>query len=180
MLILCCCICSIFGSWFPWRSKTWAKVLSISLPSSFSGHPGLVKYHTVQATFSRYFLLDQFSLACAIRRVAKCFVRHHGHFLAQYKSSQQLDCRENWINAYRVHQLLKNDHLSSIGLWISHLPIAKLNIWWLHGNLTIIVFRKQKSLSWLGFSSAFGKDFDDQLTAVVDVTFTPHNHPKIS
>ena len=35
---------------------------------------------------------------------------------------------------------------------------------------------------WLGFSPSFGKDSDDelpteQLTAVVDVTFMPHNNP---
>ena len=42
-----------------------------------------------------------------------------------------------------------------------------------------------KSLDWLGFSPSFGKDFDDeaateQLTAVVDVTFMPHDDPEIS
>ena len=48
------------------KKKSWEKLLSISLPSSFRGHPGLAKYHTAWATFSRYFLLDAFSLACAI------------------------------------------------------------------------------------------------------------------
>ena len=54
---------------FQKKKKDWAKLLSISL-SSFRGHPGVVKYHTVWATFSRYFLLDAFSLACAIRIVS--------------------------------------------------------------------------------------------------------------
>ena len=102
MLILCCCICSVFGSSFPQRSKGRAKFLSISLPSSRRGHPGLAKYRTAWATFSRYFLLDVFSLACAIW-IASAYVRHHGHFLANYKSPQQLDCGEDWIYAYRMH-----------------------------------------------------------------------------
>ena len=51
---------------FPRRSKSWAKLLSISLSSSFRGHPGLANV-VDWATFSRYFLLDTFSLACAIR-----------------------------------------------------------------------------------------------------------------
>ena len=34
-------------------AKNWAKLLIISLPSSYRGHPGLAKYHTVWATFSR-------------------------------------------------------------------------------------------------------------------------------
>ena len=55
----------------------------------------------------------------------------------------------------------------------------------LHRNLTIIAIRNQKLFGWLGFSSSFGKDSDDevateQLSAVVDVTFMPHNNPKIS
>ena len=54
-----------------------------------------------------------------------------------------------------------------------------------HGNLSIIAFRKQKSLGQLGFSTSFGKDSDDevatqQLTAVVDVMFMPHDDPEIS
>ena len=115
MLNLRCCICSIFGSKFPQRSKNWAKLLSMSLPSSFRGHPGLAKYHTVWATFSWYFLLDPFSLACAIRRLS-AYIRCHGCFQVYYKSPQQLDCRENWIYAYRIHQFSQNDHPSSIDL----------------------------------------------------------------
>ena len=117
MLILCCCICSIFGSWFTQRSKSWEKLLSISIPYSFRGHPGLAKYRTVWTTFSRYFLWclsmmpmmpycsssDAFSLTCTIW-IVSAYVRYHGHFLANYKP-QQLDCRENWIYAYRICQL---------------------------------------------------------------------------
>ena len=77
ILILCCCICSIFGSWSPRSNESWAKLLSISLSSSFRGHPGLAKYCTVWATFSRYFLLDAFSLACAIWTV-NAYVKHLG------------------------------------------------------------------------------------------------------
>ena len=46
------------------------KLLFISLPSPFRGHPGLAKYPTVWVTFSRYFLLDAFSLACAIQIIS--------------------------------------------------------------------------------------------------------------
>ena len=71
-MLISCCICSIFGSWFSWRSKNWVKLLSISLPSSHRGYPGTAKYHTVWATFSRHYVLDAFSLACTIRIVCKC------------------------------------------------------------------------------------------------------------
>ena len=52
-------------------------------------------------------------------------------------------------------------------------------------NLTIIAFRKQKSHWLIGLSPLLGKDSDDevateQLTAVVDVTFLPHDNPEIS
>ena len=48
-------------------------------------------------------------------------------------------------------------------------------------NLTIITIHKQK----LVFSSSFGNDSDNEvatelLTAVVDVTFMPHNNSEIS
>ena len=48
-------------------------------------------------------------------------------------------------------------------------------------NLTIITFHKQKPVS----SPSFGKDSDNEvatelLTAVVDVTFMPHNNSEIS
>ena len=52
------------------KKKCWAKLLSISLPSPFRGNPGLAKYHTVWATFNIYFLLDAFTLTCAIRIVS--------------------------------------------------------------------------------------------------------------
>ena len=39
-------------------------------PLLLGGHPGLAKYHTVWATFSRYFLLDSFSMACTIQIVS--------------------------------------------------------------------------------------------------------------
>ena len=32
---------------FPRRSKSWAKLLSISLPSSFRDHPSLAKYRSL-------------------------------------------------------------------------------------------------------------------------------------
>ena len=69
------------------KTKSWAKLLSFSLPSSFRGHPGLAKYHTVWATFSRYFLLDAFLLACAIQIVIKCLHQRHNRFLANYLNS---------------------------------------------------------------------------------------------
>ena len=101
-------------------------MLSISLSPSCRGHPGLAKYRTVWATFSRCFLLVAFSLACAIQIVG-AYVRHHSYFLAYYKSPLKLNCRENWICAYRMHQFSYNNHLSSIDLWIPLLLSAKQN-----------------------------------------------------
>ena len=95
LLILCCYICSaIFGSWLPWRSKICEKLLSVSLPSCHSGHPDLAKYHTVWATFSRYI----FSIKCLLSGLynsASTYVRHHGCFLANCKSPQQLGSRKS-------------------------------------------------------------------------------------
>ena len=86
MLILCCCICSIFGSWLP-QSNSWEKLLLVSLPSSRRGYPDLAKYRTVWVTFCSYYLLDAFLLACAFR-IASAYirlsVRHHDRFLANY------------------------------------------------------------------------------------------------
>ena len=39
---------------FPRKSKSWAKLLSISLPSSFRDHPGLAKYHSLQPSLTFY------------------------------------------------------------------------------------------------------------------------------
>ena len=39
---------------FPRRSKSWAKLLSISLPSSFRDHPGLAKYRNLQPSVTFY------------------------------------------------------------------------------------------------------------------------------
>ena len=77
------------------------------------GHPGIAKYCTVWATFGRYYLLDAFSLTCTIQMVS-VYIRHHSSLLANYKLSQQLDYRENWIYAYRMHKLSHNDYPSSI------------------------------------------------------------------
>ena len=70
----------------------------------------------LSTTFS-YFLLDAFSLACAIQideLSTQAALRQAGITAASwqtgYKSPQQLDCRENWIYTYRIHQ---NDHPSS-------------------------------------------------------------------
>ena len=56
----------------------------------------------------------------------------------------------------------------------------------LHGNLTIIAFWKLKSLWLIGLFTIinFGKDSNDevateQLTAVVNFTFLPHDNPEI-
>ena len=78
--------------------------MSISLPSSFRVIlVYIAKFCKVWVTFSRYFLLDAVALACAIQIVG-AYVRRHGHFLANCKSPQQLDCRKNWIYAYRIQQ----------------------------------------------------------------------------
>ena len=55
----------------------------------------------------------------------------------------------------------------------------------LHRNLTAIAFQKQMSLWHIGLFTIFGKDSDDEVateqqTAVVHVTFWPHNNPEIS
>ena len=39
---------------FPRRSKSWAKLLSISLPSSFRDHPGVAKYYSLQPSVTFY------------------------------------------------------------------------------------------------------------------------------
>ena len=54
-----------------------------------------------------------------------------------------------------------------------------------HRNLTIITFWKPKPLWLIQLFTIFGKDSDDevateQLTAVVDVTFMPHDNPETS
>ena len=112
--------CSIFGSLYDFHKellKDWTKLLSISLQSSYRGHPGLAKYCTVWETFSRQFLLDAFSLACVIWIVQfVTYVRCHGHFLAKNKSPQQLDCGKNWVYTYRMHQFSQNDRPSNIDL----------------------------------------------------------------
>ena len=68
-------------------------------------------------------LLDAFSLAlaCAIRISA--YVKRHMLLLGfnsliveSCKSFQQLDCKENWIYAYRIQQFSQNDYPSSIDL----------------------------------------------------------------
>ena len=104
------------------KKKSWAELLSISLPSSFRGHPGIAKYCTVWVIFSRYFLIDAFSLACAIWKVsAKVSVT-----ATSWKITSTADCRENWIYAYRILQFSQsqNNHPSSIDLWIALLLSA--------------------------------------------------------
>ena len=53
----------------------------------------------------------------------------------------------------------------------------------LHGNLNHNHIWKQNLFGWLGFSPSFDKDSDhevatEQQTAVVAVTFIPHDNPK--
>ena len=69
--------------------KNWVKLLSISLPSSIRGHSDLAKDCTVWATFSRYILLDAFSLPCAIWIVANEVATSvsRPHFLANHLNS---------------------------------------------------------------------------------------------
>ena len=52
------------------KEEKLGKIAVSLLTSSFRGHPGLAKYRTVWTTFSKYFLLDAFSLACAIQIVS--------------------------------------------------------------------------------------------------------------
>ena len=97
------------------KDEKLVKVLSVQLPS-FRGHPGLAKYHTFWETFSRYFLLDTFSLVGLYNWDSKSL--YHRPLLG--RSPPQLDCREYWIYAYRIHQFSKsqNDHPYSIDLGI--------------------------------------------------------------
>ena len=91
------------------KKKNWENLLSISLLSSIRGHPGQAKYRIVWAT------LDAFSLAYAIRIVAKCIPTSASWpFLG--KLPQQLNCRENWIYIYKIHQFSQHYHPSSIDL----------------------------------------------------------------
>ena len=111
------------------------------------------------------------------------YVRHFSHFLANYKSPQQLDYRENWIYAYRIHQFSQNNHPCSIAYEYHFCWVVN----WMHASWKFYHnrFQKQKSLGWLDFSPLLGKDSDDevateQLTAVVDVTSMSHNDLEIS
>ena len=135
MLILCyCMICSILGSWFPRRNKSWAKLLSILLPSSRMGHPGLAIniVQSGQPSVNRYLLCNLDSIVCL--RQAR-----HSYFFANYKSLQQLDCWENWILLAEYTSFPRTTTLS--------VQIYEYHFSWvlkcmLHGHLTIIVFWK--------------------------------------
>ena len=85
------------------KKKSWTKVLSISLPSSFWGHPGLAKHCTVWVTFSRYFLYIRCLFTGLCNLDSKCLYIYVSAASQPLdgKSPQQLDCRENWIYAYR-------------------------------------------------------------------------------
>ena len=126
MLNLCCCIRTISGTGLPQRSKSWAKLLS--LPSSCRSQPDLAEYCIVWATFSRYFLLN------ALLLIVSAYIRDYGHFLANYKLLQQLDCEENWIYAYRIYQFSQNDHPSRDSsnrvLWLPLLLSVKMHASW--------------------------------------------------
>ena len=128
MLILCCYICSaIFESWLPQRSKSWAKLMSISLPSSHSSHPDLAKYHTVWATFSRYIFSIRYLLS-GLCNWASTFVRHHSRFLGNYKSPQQLGCRRSGFLLIECTSFLKPTILPVyVDLWIPLLLNAKMH-----------------------------------------------------
>ena len=132
----------------------------------FWGHPVLTKYCTVWATFSRYFLLNTFSMASAIW-IVNAYIRHYSHFLAKYKSPQLFDCRENWLT----------ESTSFLRTTILSVYIYNYHLSWvltgtestLLGNLTI---RDKSLFGWLGLSPSFGKDSDvevviELLTAVV-------------
>ena len=147
MLILRCCIWSIQESWnhiknlkipesrqqnlrvagpklYLWiiistKKKELTKLLSISLPSSFSGYLGVTKYHTVWATFSRYFLLDAFSLGCAIRirYIAKCLLQCHSRFLENHLYSFIVKITRFMLTEFTSFSRATM-HPSSIDLWI--------------------------------------------------------------
>ena len=99
------------------KKKSWAKLLPVNLlPSTGCTLRArqVTQYRTVWATFSRYFLLIALSLACAIRIVATRAYFSVAPLLG--KLPQQLDCRENWVYAYKIHQFSQYDHPSSIDL----------------------------------------------------------------
>ena len=102
----------------------------------FWDHYGLAKYCTVWGTFSRHFLLNAFSLACAIW-IVNVYIKRHSHFLANLISPQQPDCRENWIYAYRIYQFSLNKNPTSNDIWIPLFPSAKLNTRLTEINLTL-------------------------------------------
>ena len=86
------------------------KIARESRVKSFRGHPGLAKYHTVWVTFRRYFLLDAFSLTCAVWIVSTYVSQCQGQFLSNHPNSFIVE---------RIGFMLtesQNDHPSSIDL----------------------------------------------------------------
>ena len=128
MLILCCCICSIFGSWFPQRSESCTKLLSISLLSFHRGHADLAKYHIIWATFSRCLLLDAFSLACsAIQLVSVYVTATSWQTINHLNSLSWTYCGENWIYAKRIYQFSQSCHFCWVLKYTLHGSLSMHN-----------------------------------------------------
>ena len=147
MLFLCCCICSIFVSWpISMTTKSWTKLLSISLPSSIRGHPGLVKRHSLgnpQWILSNRCLLtglcnsDRSSAQAtsAITTTSWQTKIHLNSLIVERTGFMHTESTRTTILAVLIYEY----HFYWILSWM-HI--------WLHRNFTIIAFWKQKSL-WL-------------------------------
>ena len=127
------------------------------------------------------FLLDTFSMVSAIQN-DNCLHQALQLILGKIycKSPQLFDCRENWLT----------ESTNFLRTTILSVYIYKYHLSWvltgtestLHGNLTV---RDKSLFGWMGLSPSFGKDSDgevviEQLTAVVEVTFMPHDELEIS
>ena len=126
MLLACCiCACSILDHDFYKKVKVGRGHNCCQFHYHLLAHLGLVKYRTVWASVSRYFLLDAFSLAGlgvrfgSVVDLSACMHAASGAMAApcmgNYKSPQQYDCRENRIYVYRITRFLRK---STIDLWI--------------------------------------------------------------
>ena len=64
------------------KKKSWAQLLSILLPSSFWGHPGLTKHHTAGLGNLRQILSIRCLFTGLYNSDSKCLCQHHSRSLA--------------------------------------------------------------------------------------------------
>ena len=138
------------------EEKNWVKLLPVSLLSTIRGDPGLAKYHTVWATLSRHFLLDAFSLACAIWIVVKCIHQRHSRHLANHLNSlivEELDLCLQSPPVFPEQPSFQYRFMNTL------LLSAKLNARFMEIIIAITIFQKQKSLWLIGLFTIIWQRF---------------------